>query len=537
VSDVPPPLLQFRADCPLELAAAVDKMLAKDPADRWLTLAEAVAAAEAGPQATSPVIRESMRQLAGVEADGPLSPPPSIPVSPMPLPRTVVSAPRVRSEPESDVLTLSIQPNGALLQAGSGLQLHATARDRAGLPLSEAPIAWRSSAPDRVNVSASGVVTARLEGEVEITASSGTARATVQIRVARVPVGRVRITAPSGAWQVGERHLLSAVALDQSGAVLPGRPMRWSSLDPAVAAVDAEGVVVGNAAGQARIQVESEGQVAEAIVEVQGTSGQLLILPAEGALAVGQVVSLVAALRERGETRPVTGAEWSSSDPTVLRITGDGEVTAFRPGSARIRASYADQMVEVSFQATRVDVAQVRLSPRVATLGAGEQVTLKAEAIDRLGTQLQGRIVTWTSSHPEIAIIGPDGVLRGVAAGTVRISATIGGGLAWIELRVTPVSVSGVRLEPASLLLRVGESARVRALVQGIRGGSLSQVPVEWQSSDPSVASVNHDGVVTGLRFGMARVAATAGGRRTTLSVEVRSPSLVSSPRLPLGPT
>jgi len=116
-------------------------------------------------------------------------------------------------------------------------------------------------------------------------------------------------------------------------------------------------------------------------------------------------------------------------------------------------------------------------------------------------------------------------------------SATIGAGLAWMELRITPMSVSLVRLEPGSLLLRIGESAPVRALVQGVRGGTLARVPVEWQSSDPSIASVSREGVVTGLRFGTARIAATAGGRRATLPVEVRTPSLVSSPRVPLGPT
>ena len=537
VSDAPPPLLQFRADCPLELAAAVDKMLAKDPDDRWPNLAEAVAAAEAGPYAMDPVVRERMRELAGVEAGDPLPPLPSIPVSPMPLPRTVVSAPRIEPGPGAEVFTVSIQPNGALLQAGSGLQLHATPRDRSGLTVVDAPIGWSSSAPERVTVSNSGVVTARLEGEAEVTASSGSARATVQVRVARVPVGRVRITGPSGVLRIGERNLLAAVAVDQSGAVLPGRPVRWTSLDPAVAAVDVDGTVTGNGAGQARIQAESEAQVAEVMVEVRGGRGELRILPAEGALAVGQVVQLVAVLREAGEMRPVGGAAWSSSDPTVLRIASDGEVTAFRPGTARIRASFGDQMVEVTLQSTRVDVAQVGISPRPSTLGAGEEIALKAEATDRLGSVLQGRIVTWTSSHPDIASIGPDGVLRGIAAGTVRISATVGAGLAWMELRITPVSISLVRLEPGSLLLRTGESAPVRALVQGARGGTLARVPVEWQSSDPSVASVNRDGIVTGLRFGTARIAATAGGRRATLAVEVRAPTLVSSPRVPLGPT
>jgi uncharacterized protein YjdB len=279
-------------------------------------------------------------------------------------------------------------------------------------------------------------------------------------------------------------------------------------------------------------------QSAEAVSEVQDTCGRLVIVPGEGALAVGQVVCLMAFRRkDDGEVRPAAEVDWSSSDPSVLRIARDGEATAHRPGVARITASSAGQAAEVSFQVSRVDVAQVRITPGIASLGAGEAVRLEAQAIDRLGMSLRGRIVTWSSSQPEVAAVGPDGVLRGLRPGTVRVSAAIGGGLAWTEVRVTPVRVQGVKLEPGALLLRVGESAAVRATVQAIRGGTVAGVPVEWQSSDPAIAAITQDGMVSGVRFGIARIAASAGGRRATIPVEVRASGSVSSPRPPLGTT
>ena len=59
-------------------------------------------------------------------------------------------------------------------------------------------------------------------------------------------------------------------------------------------------------------------------------------------------------------------------------------------------------------------------------------------------------------------------------------------------------------------------------------------VPVEWQSSDPMIASVNAEGQVTGHRFGSV-IAATAGGRRATVGVEVRAPATLSAGRLRVG--
>jgi serine/threonine-protein kinase len=173
VSEVPPPLLQFRPDCPIELAAVIDKMLAKNPAERWPSLAEAIAAAECAAAGVDVEVRERMRELASVDQDR--TPPAGLSMAVSPLPSTgpMVTAPRNAAAPGAEVLTVSIQPNGAVLQAGAGLQLQAVARDRAGLPVPDAPIEWCTSAPGTVSVSTSGVVTARLEGEADVTARSG----------------------------------------------------------------------------------------------------------------------------------------------------------------------------------------------------------------------------------------------------------------------------------------------------------------------------------------------------------------------------
>jgi len=367
-------------------------------------------------------------------------------------------------------------------------------------------------------------------------AAADGARASIQVRVARVPVSILRISASAAPWQVGDRATLQAVAFDQGGSVLPGRVIRWSALDPTLVSVDADGTVQALAEGQARIRAESEGQVAETILDIRGLAGYLEVLPGEGALAVGQVVRLAAIWRTgSGEGKQATNATWSSSDPTVLRVTPQGELTGFRPGNAQIRAAFAGQVCDVTYQVSRVEVASVRISPRPTVVEIGEVIRLQAQASDRLGSTLVGRVVTWTSTHPEIVAVSPDGTLRGRSPGQARISASVGSGFTGFDIRVAPVNVVAVRLEPSALTLRVGESGQLRALVQGHKSGALDGVPVEWQSSDPNVAQVTAEGVVVGVRFGSARIAATADGRRATMAVEVRAASTVSAPRLRVG--
>jgi serine/threonine-protein kinase len=544
VSDAAPPLLPLRRDCPMTLAATIDRMLAKEPGERWPTLGEALIAAESAGAAADPAVRTLMRELSGAGEEPIVQPMPSIPLSPLPAPRprtsTRISAPRPEPTSDRPVLAVpfavTIQPNGASLQAGSGLQLQATVRDRTGLPLPDAAVDWRSADTGIVAVSVSGVITALAEGETEVMASIDGVRAAIQVRVARVPVALLRLSPVEGAWQVGERYTITAVTMDQSGAILPGRGIRWTSLEPTVATVDADGVVQAIAEGQARIQAECEGRSAELAVDVRGLAGQLDVIPGEGALAVGQVVRLLARWKSGVEGfKAAPGATWSSSDPTILRVTPQGELTGIRPGSGRVRAAYGGQWCDVTFHVSRVDVAAVRIEPRPTTLEVGEVVRLQATASDRLGSSLPGRIVTWASSQPEIIAIAPDGTLRGVAPGRARISASVGAGVSVIEVKVAPVTVVAVRIEPAAVSLRVGESAQLEAVAQGQKGGLLRGLPVIWQSSDEAIARVSPAGVVTGLRFGTARVAATVGGRRATMAVEVRGPSTISAPKLRVG--
>jgi serine/threonine-protein kinase len=537
VSDPPPPLIPLCHDCPLPLAVAIERMLAKDPAERWPSLAEAIAAAEATQPLADPAVRARLKELAALPdrpAIAPAAPSPAgSPSGPTVAVRTFQSAPAATSG-----LRLSLDPGAARLQTGESLLVGAAVVDGGGTPVPGAPLVWRSHAPEVASVTETGLVTGLSEGEGIVSATCLGVSAEVQVVVARVSVARLALTPPPAAWSPGERRVLQAVALDQTGAVLPGRPIRWSSLDPGVAVVDQLGVVLGVAEGQARIQAESEGQVANALVEIRPANGTLAVLPGAGALAAGQVVRLGAVWRTgTGSPKAAAGAAWSSSDAGVLRVNEDGELTAVRPGSAQIRATLGEQTAEVEYLVTRVDVASVRILPRTTALGVGEEARLETQACDRLGAVLQGRVVTWHSSDTKVVAVSPDGTVRGVGPGMARVSAAIGAGLASVELRVSPVTVGGIRIDPGSLTIRAGEAALLKAAVLGSRGTTLPGVGVEWLSSDPQIATVSPDGVVRGVRFGTVRIAATAGGRRATVAVEVRSATVttISAPRVRVG--
>lgn len=81
----PPPIEKHRPDCPATMSRAILRMLAKDPADRFPTVDEAIRAIGAAPLDANDPLRTQMVELA---RSGPRSRPRvSVPVSPIPLPR------------------------------------------------------------------------------------------------------------------------------------------------------------------------------------------------------------------------------------------------------------------------------------------------------------------------------------------------------------------------------------------------------------------------------------------------------------------
>jgi Bacterial Ig-like domain (group 2) len=66
------------------------------------------------------------------------------------------------------------------------------------------------------------------------------------------------------------------------------------------------------------------------------------------------------------------------------------------------------------------------LAPENATLLLGRVLVLRVRLIDEFGNISQGTGIRWMSSDPAVATVSAAGVVRGIAAGEVRITAMAG---------------------------------------------------------------------------------------------------------------
>ncbi|HXM39405.1 MAG TPA: serine/threonine-protein kinase [Gemmatimonadales bacterium] len=98
VHEPPVPVTERRPDCPPETAAALMRMLEKDPALRWPDVEAAVAALGGAPLTREDPIRTQLAALGQAQADADVRRL-ATPVSPVPLPRNRKSKPKRRGIP------------------------------------------------------------------------------------------------------------------------------------------------------------------------------------------------------------------------------------------------------------------------------------------------------------------------------------------------------------------------------------------------------------------------------------------------------
>lgn len=116
---------------------------------------------------------------------------------------------------------------------------------------------------------------------------------------------------------------------------------------------------------------------------------------------------------------------WISTKPEVATVDENGVVTAIKAGRATITAKIGDIKATcmVTVEKKVVEVTEIKLDRTTASLEEGETLTLTATVAPDDATD---KLVTWSSSKPEIATVDEKGVVSAIKAGRAIIYAMAG---------------------------------------------------------------------------------------------------------------
>ncbi|MGI6710838.1 MAG: beta strand repeat-containing protein [Bacilli bacterium] len=369
---------------------------------------------------------------------------------------------------------------------------------------SSAVVLWESSNSSVASVSATGLVTAKATGTVQITASieGTTITNSVNITVTETEVITITIT---GAHEVNIEETITLLASASNGG-----NVTWTSSNSNVAIVNngivygvAEGVVNIKAALSTDANVYATHEVAvtnnsSSLPNVYITNSKNITVNEE--LQLGYVID---------PANPNAIISWSSSNVGVASVTSGGLVKGVSTGNVTIYLIVdisGDEIVAF----TNISVSQVTPTVTISgldTVEVAEQITLTA-------TSNVGGAIQWSSSDNNVAFVN-NGVVTGVSAGVVTITAYLVNDPTVYDTILITVTDSNppevnytITITGGSNSMKVGQTMQLGYTITPEN----ESLTVKWSTSNPGVATVDENGLVRAYSIGKVTIYAEIDG-------------------------
>jgi uncharacterized protein YjdB len=388
-------------------------------------------------------------------------------------------------------------------------------------------VTWSCTPESVINVYQTGQVVAMGEGEgtVTVTTNDGgfKAECKVSVRKYKVNVESVSLSEETLELTEGDAVYLTATVLPENATE---KGVVWSCSPESVINVYQSGQVVAMGAGEGTVTVTTNDGGFKATCKVTVNKGtvypeSIVLNPETLEIEVGQTATIGTTVLPEDTTDK--SLSWQSSNEAVATVDQEGKVTAVKAGDATLTViANAKTSIQAYAHITVKDIQVdgVTVSPALVSINEGETCQLSASVSPASARQ----DVEWASQNKDVATVDENGLVTAVRAGTTRIYARSNAFQdvqGWCEVTVNEDdSVRGITLSSDVMTIKVGES---QPLTVTFTPSYAANKNVSWESDNPSVASVNAEGLVMGFAEGQATVTATSedGGHTASCAVTV----------------
>lgn len=274
---------------------------------------------------------------------------------------------------------------------------------------------------DVVEVTQQGVVTPKNPGSTQIAVADMKhagikAICNVTVKAVEVKVEEVRLVPDSKVIDMEDTFTLTAIILPDNAE---NKTLEYSSSDPEVATVTAEGLVTGVKPGKAVIRATSVNGVKGECEVTVADETWVYLSNSEMTLVVGEEKTLTATVTP--ENAPDKTVTWTSSAPDVASVDG-GKVKGLAEGTAIITASAngksAECKVTVEPDIVDFDINIVPSEATVLTRGLQQDKSVRLLAtykrIDNDKDYVPA-VTGWKSSDETVATVDQEGNVTAVA--------------------------------------------------------------------------------------------------------------------------
>lgn len=160
-------------------------------------------------------------------------------------------------------------------------------------------------------------------------------------------------------------------------------------------------------------------------------------------------------------------------------------------------------------------------APPSAIASLGGTVTLTATGKSSKGKNVGGVTFTWSSANPSVATVN-NGVVTAVGNGTTSISAAAGSATGSTQVTVQQVPTQVIVTFASDTITAYGDTVRATATARDAGGSAIGGVTATWTSSNPAVATVDGNGLMTAVSEGSTTIRAVSASLQGEKVVQVR---------------
>ena len=351
---------------------------------------------------------------------------------------------------------------------------------------------WSSADEEIARVDQNGSVTGLKKGTTTITAvTTGGKKASCTVKVL-VPIERIELPESTEISVKGKLQLKPVFFPENAEA----KSLTWKATGKAVS-ISKSGLVQALKPGDATITLTTDRGVAATVqVTVTQKATTISFKSKQIKVPINGTSVLKPTFGPAGSNRwTVT---FTSANTDIATVDENGVVSGHSLGKTKITAKLHNKKTATITAWVVIPVGEVRI-PESAELARGKTLTLKPEYLPENATEKK---VKWTSLSPKVASVTSGGVVKGLKAGTAVIRAKTDNGV--IAECTVPVynPVTQVKLNRTSLTLSLYEQ---KTLTATYKPKNAAHTLITWSSSNKKVATVDENGLVTGLAKGNAR--------------------------------
>jgi Tol biopolymer transport system component/uncharacterized protein YjdB len=329
---------------------------------------------------------------------------------------------------------LRLEPGVVYLLPSENTRVSPRALRDDGSPAAPVAVTWTSLRSDVASVDQNGNVVALAPGQgtIQATAPGGlTATAPVVVERAEFAVRE----GPTLMLTPNEVDTLHVAVTSQNGRAVNPLVLQWSSSDQSVARVSLAGIVTAVGPGKATLTVSGLLQTKSIDVSVHKVVDKLSVRPRLSADVQVPLTGLIKfeaqALTADNVVVPEAPLRWSVADAGVATFDEKtGMLTGRSIGKTQltVRGPAAGLNLSVSWN-INVIAASLRFNePRIG-IGLTQRRALRGMWLDDQSNPLgPASNLTWVSDNPQVAPVGEDGTVSGLAYGHANVTATSPGG-------------------------------------------------------------------------------------------------------------